>query len=76
LKAPNICNNRTTITRTNQPQATRASKWNTSKGALKQIRGNANRFAEDVDRDFLLRFLKDQELWVVGGGDDDFRGSA
>jgi hypothetical protein len=30
--------------------------------------GNANRFGEDVDRDFLIRISKDQELWLGGGG--------
>mgnify|MGYP006163464079 CR=1 FL=1 len=33
------------------------------------MRENVNRFGEDVDRGLLLRFSKDQELWLVGGGD-------
>ena len=33
------------------------------------MRVNVNRLGEDVDRGLLLRFSKDQELWMVGGGD-------
>jgi hypothetical protein len=33
------------------------------------MRGKSNRFGEDVDLGLLLRFSKDQELYVVEGGD-------
>jgi hypothetical protein len=32
-------------------------------------RGKRNSFGADVDRDLLLRSSKDQEIWVVKGGD-------
>jgi hypothetical protein len=33
------------------------------------MRGNANRFGEDVDRGILLQVFKAREIWVVEGGD-------
>jgi hypothetical protein len=33
------------------------------------MRGKLKLLGEDVDRGLLLRFSKDQELWMVEGGD-------